>query len=169
MRSLFGLGWGYSVRKATVTRGCGLVNLGIHERINVVDFYSNPMQDQPRINEEEAPELENKVVFTYNTLTSKLIVRYYYQYVLVMSESGKNLVSEINHQLANSDENDVVMDQSTFMYEGVLYCTLPYQIGATTVTCVDLFQNGLGQQFQISVVQNLIELHNCLSNNDNYL
>ena len=39
--SIFGLGWGYGVRKAKVTKSGGMSNLALYEKINVIDFFSD--------------------------------------------------------------------------------------------------------------------------------
>ena len=71
------------------------------------------------MSDDEAPELENKIIFCYNTLTSKLLVRYYYRFVRVNSARGRCLLGSINHELATaSDENnDLIVERSTFMYK----------------------------------------------------
>ena len=69
-----------------MTKSSGLANIGIYERINVVDFFSNNQGDRTEINDDESPEMENKVIFAYNMLTSQLSIRYYYRYVRVNSE-----------------------------------------------------------------------------------
>ena len=53
------------------------------------------------------------------------------------------------------------------MHKGVLYCTLPYNNGDATITCVDLTQNGSERQFDFGHVQQLIPQHN--RSNDNEL
>ena len=57
-----------------VTKLSGLTNLGVYERINVVDHLSQDQGHEREINDDEAPEMKNKVVFTYNKLTSQLSI-----------------------------------------------------------------------------------------------
>ena len=52
------------------------------------------------------------------------------------------------------------------MYEGFLYCTLPYLNGAETVTCVNLFSHGTEREFNANQVRELICDHNESNTND---
>ena len=60
---IFGTGWGYGVRRARVTKASGAANLSVNEHINVIDFVSVPDAHSISINDDEAPKLENKVLF----------------------------------------------------------------------------------------------------------
>ena len=101
-----------------MTKSSGLENIGIYERINVVDFFSKNQGDQTEINDDEALEMENKVIFAYNMHTSQISIQYYYWYVCVNSERGRVLLGKINHQYANSEENETILAKSTFMFKG---------------------------------------------------
>ena len=57
------------------------------------------------------------------------------------------------------------MEQSTFMFQGSLFRTLPYMNGAPTITCVDMFNNGAEREFDITEVRELIALHNRSADN----
>ena len=73
------MGWGYGVQQAKVTQSGGLENLSAYKKINVVDHYSDPAHNQARTpDQDDAPEMENKVVFNYNILTSQIFFWYYY-------------------------------------------------------------------------------------------
>ena len=57
-----------------MTKSSGLANLGIYERINMVDFFSEDQGGWTEINDNEAPDMENKVMFAYNILTSQVSI-----------------------------------------------------------------------------------------------
>ena len=57
-----------------MTKASGAENLSVNERTNVIDFFSVPDSDPISPSDDEAPELENKVIFSFNTLTSQLTV-----------------------------------------------------------------------------------------------
>ena len=69
LHGLLGTGWGYSVCSSKVTKPSGLGNLGIYERTNVVDCFSEDQGGWTEINDDEAPEMENNIVFAYNRHT----------------------------------------------------------------------------------------------------
>ena len=53
------------------------------------------------------------------------------------------------------------------MYEGFLYCILPYFNGSETVTCVKLFSHETERGFNTNQVRELIRDHNeSNTNND---
>ena len=160
LRGMFGTGWGYGVRRPKVTKSSGLANLSVYEKINVLDFLSEDQDEGNIESNEDAPEMENKVIFTFNTLTSQVSIRYYYRFVRVSSDRGRYLLREINHVFANEEEGEIIMTQSTFMYEGNLFQTLPHISGQPTITCVDLFGNGAERTFQVHEVRALINMHN---------
>ena len=43
----------------------------------------------------DAPEIINKIVFNFNSVTSFLTARYYYKYVQVSSDQGQQLLCKI--------------------------------------------------------------------------
>ena len=161
LRKIFGTAYGYGVRRAKVTKSSGLASLSVAERINALDYFSDgndhSSNDQ---NEEDAPELNNKVIFSFNAFTSVLLVRYYYRYMRVESERGRALLREINHHLSQVGDNNLIMEQSTFMFENVLYRTLPYAQESTTITCIDLFSGGNERVFSVEHARELINEHN---------
>ena len=107
------------------------------EEINAVDCLSLSLISNTNVDDNKYPELDNKIVYTFNTLTLQLIVQYYYCFVRVDSERGRSLLGIINHQLATASiDNDLIMEQSIFVFEGLLYCTLSYLNSEHTITCV---------------------------------
>ena len=54
------------------------------------------------------------------------------------------------------DRNDLVMEESTFMFEGILYQTLPYANRVLTITCVHLFEYGLERVFDVNQLKALM-------------
>ena len=46
------------------------------------------------------------------------------------------------------------------MFEGSLFRTLPYVSGDSTITCVNMFADGIERTFNINEVRTLINLHN---------
>ena len=161
---MFGTGYGYGVWRAKVTRASWLTNLSIYERINALDHISASITTttQQPSQMDDAPELESKVIYSYNTLTCQLSMRYYYCFVKVDSTRGRVLLSDINHQLVSAyvGNEELIMEQSTFLFEDVLYCTLLYDNMSTTITCVNLFDDGSKRQFNVQEVRELINLHN---------
>ena len=140
-------------------------NLAIYEKINVIGFFSDGYSGSHA--DEESPQVENKYILFYNILTLNLSVLYYYRFVRVQSGRGRQLLSERNHQYTKIDDEkeDLAMEQSTFMFQGILFRTLPYLNGAPTITCVDTFNNGVEQEFNITQVRELISLHNQSADN----
>lgn len=167
LRSIFGTAFGYGVRRAKVTRSSGLASLSVYERINAVDFFSDGSNEENTSqNEDDAPELNNKIVFIFNALSSILSVRYYYRYMRVESSRGKALLGEIKHHLSQATNNDLVMEQSTFMYDNILYRTLPYVQGSSTISCINLFTGGDERIFSLAQVRELISEHNRVNTNN---
>ena len=92
------------------------------------------------------------------------MVVYYYWYVRVNSERGR-ISGEINHQLATTDNEELIMTESTFMFEGCLFCTLPYTSGLPTIMCTNLMK-GTEQMFEVDQVCQLIHVHNRSTDDD---
>ena len=126
----------------------------IFEKINAIDYHSSGANDI--VIDGEAPEVKNKVVFTYNTVTLQLLIWYFYRFMRVDSDRGWSLLGAINHQLATVGREDMVMEQSTFMFQGSLYKTLPYLNRASEINCINLFDNGTERLFDVITVKDLI-------------
>ena len=91
--------------------------------MNVLDYLSSGADDSCAVpfeedqqEPEDAPEISNKVVLVYNSVTSKLTIWYYYQYIQVSSTIGKDLLEAINHRNVVIAGNGVqtLTDSSTF-------------------------------------------------------
>ena len=114
LRDLFGTGYGFGVRRGRDTKKSGKRSLSILDRINAVDFYSDGSGISTDINDDYAPEFQNMIVFSYNDFTSMLSVRYYFRYMRVDSSRGQQLLAEIYHAFATVQDQDVIMEGSTF-------------------------------------------------------
>ena len=141
------------------------------DKINALDYFSSGLDDGtiPEENSEDAPEISNKVIFTYSVLTSMLTIRYYYRYIHVQSTRGKELLSKIHHRLANIDDGDdinsPIIEGSTFYHEGNLYRTLPHFAHMTEVGTVSLVDD-TERSFLVSQVRELIARRNDHNNNN---
>ena len=168
LRQVFGSSYGYGVKRPRDTKKSGVASLSITERINVVDYFSSGVDDGSRYVEEDAldaPEITNKIVFNFNSVTSFLTTRYYYRYVRVSSDRGQQLLREINQQIVMDGEGcRPIAEGSTFMFQGSVYRTLPHFAHMRNMNTINMV-TGTQRTFIASEVRNLINLHN--STNDN--
>ena len=169
LRKILGKSYGYGVRRPRDTRSSGLATLAVTDRINVLDYYSTGADNGVQIEQEgiDAPEISNMVVFCYNAVTSLLTVRYYYRYVRVSSDRGKQLLQDINHPLSTVDTSNIqpIVEGSTFEFEGHFYRTLVHFVPAESVRAVDMM-NGTERHFSVSQARALIDAHNLHDNDD---
>ena len=157
------------MRRPRDTRSSGLATLAVTDRINVLDYYSTGVDDEVQIEQEgiDAPEISNRVVFCYNAVTLLLTVQYYYRYVRVSSDRGKQLLQDINHPLSTVDTSNIqpIVEGSTFEFEGHFYRTLVHFVLAESVRAVDMM-NGTERHFSVSQARALIDAHNLHDNDD---
>ena len=163
LRSIFGTGYGFGVRRPRDTKNSGLSSLSITDRINVLDFFSSGAEDGISAidpNALDAPEISNKVIFIYNLVTSFVTIRYYYRYVRVGSARGQELLQTINHRLAVINEAiDIIAEGTTFHYQGSMYRTLPHFHHMAEVHTINMM-DGSSHNFPPEQVRELIMAHN---------
>ena len=169
LRSLFGTGYGFGVRRSRDTKKSGTSVLAVTEQINALDFFSEGTDNGRVSNQEEnsldAPEISNKVVFCYNFTTSFVTVRYYYRYVRVNSDRGRNLLREINHRIAMNSNHLVIAEGSTFFFEGAMYKTGAHFAIIADVSVVNMY-DGSERILNCELVHQLIQQHNANDDND---
>ena len=83
---------------------------------------------------------------------------------------GQQLLSEINHKLAVSEQDDgkssPIVEGSTFHFENNFYQTLPHLAQMTEVLTVNML-DGSERSFPVAQVCELISQHNDHNNDNN--
>ena len=164
LRELFGTGYGFGVRRPRDTKNSGLKALQVFETINVLDYLSSGKDDGIDAVEPDAldaPEISNKIIFLYNSVTSFVTIRYYYRFIRVRSSRGQELLQSINHRLMIFDNNESspIVEGSTFLFDGDIYRTLPHFTHMSMVNTENVV-NGTLRDFEVDEVRELINNHN---------
>ena len=141
LRNMFGGTYGFGVRAPKGTKRGGVTDLMEFNFINAVDFFSQAADEYASsdVIDEEAPQIDNKIVFEYNELTFKVSIRYYYRYMRQDSERGRLLLGEINHHLASQSHSNMVVINTMFMYQSQLFRTMSLVRQDLSILCLNMF------------------------------